>query len=73
MARILGPLVGQSIHHARNTKDFADKIKGIQLLDTETITSFDVRALFTSIQAETALQVVKDNYSTIPPRRSALI
>ena len=59
-ARILGPLVGRSIHHVRNTKDFVEKIKGIQLLDTETITSFDVTAFFTSILAEAALQVVKD-------------
>ena len=58
-ARILGPLVGRSLHHVRNTKDFVDKIKGLQLPDTETIISFDVTALFTSIPVEAALQAVK--------------
>ncbi|XP_071476499.1 uncharacterized protein [Diadema antillarum] len=61
VAKILGPLVGTSLHHVKNTQDFVDKISQIALEDDETIVSYDVSALFTSIPPAEAIQVVKKN------------
>jgi len=58
-AKILSPLVGQSPHHIRNTQHFVDQIKDAKLQDGETITSYDVSALFTCIPPDFALKVVK--------------
>ncbi|XP_038055844.1 uncharacterized protein LOC119727843 [Patiria miniata] len=59
-AQILSPLVGQSPHHIKNTKEFANQIKDICLKDDETITSFDVKALFTCIPPDVAIQAVQE-------------
>ena len=47
LSRILKPLVGSSPHHIKNTGDFIEHIKDITLQANETITSYDVSALFT--------------------------
>ena len=60
LAKIIGPLVGKSNHHIWNSKDFAEKIQGIVLDADETITSFDVTALFTSIPPADAVLAVRD-------------
>ena len=60
LATVLGPLVGQSEHHILNSKDFADKIAGLVLDEDETITSFDVTALFTSIPPADAVRAVHE-------------
>ena len=60
LATVLGPLVGQSEHHILNSKDFADKIAGLVLDEDETITSFDVTALFTSIPPVDAVRAVHE-------------
>jgi len=60
LAKILGPLVGQSEHHILNSKDFAEKIKGLVLDPDDTITSFDVTALFTSIPPVEAVSAVRE-------------
>ncbi len=60
LAKIIGPLVGKTDHHILNSKDFAEKIQGITLDDNETITSFDVTALFTSIPPADAVSCVRD-------------
>ncbi|XP_072050059.1 uncharacterized protein [Amphiura filiformis] len=59
-AKILGPLVGQSPHHIKNTQEFVNRIKDITLSEGETITSYDVTALFTCIPPDFALKVVKE-------------
>ncbi|XP_072050180.1 leucine-rich repeat serine/threonine-protein kinase 1-like [Amphiura filiformis] len=59
-AFIIGPLVGKSQHHIVNSKDFVDKIKDIQLEEGETITSYDVSALFTCVPPDEAVDVVKE-------------
>ncbi|XP_072048801.1 uncharacterized protein [Amphiura filiformis] len=60
LAYIIGPLVGKSQHHIVNSKDFVDKIKDIQLEEGETITSYDVSALFTCVPPDEAVDVVKE-------------
>ncbi|XP_072041173.1 uncharacterized protein [Amphiura filiformis] len=59
-AKILGPLVGRSPHHIKNTQDFVNQIKDLKLSESEIITSYDVTALFTCIPPDFALKVVKE-------------
>ena len=48
-AKLIGPLVGNSPHHLKNTQEFVGKIQNLKLVDDEIITSYDVTALFTCI------------------------
>ena len=49
LSHIITPLVGQSPHHLKNTQHFIQQLQGKQLEPGEVITSFDVKALFTSV------------------------
>ena len=59
LARILKPLVGSSPHHIKNTGDFIEHIKDVTLHANETITSYDVSALFTSVPIEAAINIIQ--------------
>ena len=59
LARILKPLVGSSPHHIKNTGDFIEQIKQVKLQADETITSYDVSALFTSVSIEAAINIIQ--------------
>ena len=59
LARILKPLVGTSIHHVQNTRDFIDQIKEVRLKDGESIMSYDVTSLFTSVPIKPALDIIQ--------------
>ena len=59
LAKILKPLVGRSPHHVQNNKDFLDSIKNIKIKPDECIMSYDVRALFTSIPIEPAINIIQ--------------
>ena len=59
LARILKPLVGSSPHHIKNTGDFIEQIKQVKLQADETITSYDVSALFTSVPIEAAINIIQ--------------
>ena len=59
LARILKPLVGTSSHHVQNTRDFIDQIKDVRLKDGETIISYDVTSLFTSVPINPALEIIQ--------------
>ena len=59
-AKVIGPLVGQSPHHLKNTQDFVKKINSPTLDENEIITSYDVSVLFTSIPPDDAIQVVRN-------------
>ena len=58
LARILKPLVGSSPHH-KNKGDFIEHIKHVTLQANETITSYDVSALFTSMPIEAAINIIQ--------------
>ncbi|XP_035659430.1 uncharacterized protein LOC118404460 [Branchiostoma floridae] len=60
LADIIGPLVGKSEHHIKNSADFVNKIKDIRVEEDEIITSYDVCSLFTSIPPKRAVAVVRD-------------
>ena len=57
LARILKPLVGRS--HVKNTRDFVQHIRCIQLQPDECIVSYDVKALFTSVPIEHAMNIIR--------------
>ena len=59
LSRILKPLVGKSPHHIHNNQDFMEHLKGIQLGPDEVMVSYDVRALFTSVPIQPALEVIE--------------
>ena len=59
LSRILKPLVGNSIHHVNNSKEFAEEIRNIKLERGECITLFNVTALCTSIPVAGAIEVIK--------------
>ena len=60
LAKILKPLVGKSQHHLQNTKDFIQQIKDVKLQQGETIISYDVKALFTSVPIQPVLNIIKN-------------
>ena len=59
LANILKPLVGWTTHHLKNTKDFIDQIKDVRLLPDETIISYDIKALFTSVPIQPVIDIIK--------------
>ena len=71
LAYIIKPLVGQSPHHLKNTEHFIQQLQGKKLEPGEVITSFDVKALFTSVPVKPAKQIVKQRLqqdNTLPQR-----
>ncbi len=59
-ASVLSPLVGRTTHHIKNSQDFVKSISTITLEEDETITSYDVSALFTCIPPDDAVEVVRE-------------
>ena len=75
LAYIIKPLVGQSPHHLKNTH-FIQQLQGKRLEPGEVITSFDVKALFTSVPVAPSIQKVKQKLQqdpTLPQRTSISI
>ena len=60
VADILSKLIGNMVHHILNTQTFVDKIKDLKLQPDESLVSFDVAALFTSIPVNDTLEVIKE-------------
>ena len=59
LARIIRPRVGSSPHHIKNTGNFIEQIKGVTLQANESITSYDVSALFTSVPIDPAIHIIQ--------------
>ena len=71
LAGIISPLVGQSQHHLKNTQHFIQKIQQVRLEQGEVNSSYDVKALFTSVLVDPAIDIVKQRLSldpTLPQR-----
>ena len=52
-------LVGKSPHHVHNTQDFIEQIKDIKLKEDQCMMSYDVKALFTSVPLQPALNAIQ--------------
>ena len=55
LAVVIGPLVGKTEHHIKNSTDFVQKIKDLEVPPSQKLVSFDVSALFTSIPTDEAV------------------
>ena len=76
LAHIIKPLVGQSPHHLKNTQHFIQQLQSKKLEPGEVMTSFDVKALFTSVPVHPAIQIVKQRLqqdNTLPERTNMSI
>ena len=60
LARILKLLVGLSEHHIHNTTDFVQQIKEVKLKKEESLVSYDVTALFTSVPIPPVLKIIEE-------------
>ena len=59
LSRNLQPLVGKSPQHIHNNQDFIEHLKGIQPVSDEVVVSYDVRALFTCVPIQPALNIIE--------------
>ncbi|XP_060756578.1 uncharacterized protein LOC132867614 [Neoarius graeffei] len=59
LATILAPLVGNTLHHVKNSQDFATKVADLKLDLDETMVSYDVTSLFTCIPTTEAVESVR--------------
>ena len=59
VANILAPMVGHTPHHLKNSAHLVEKMKQISLDDDESLVSFDVTALFTSVPVEESLTLIQ--------------
>ena len=60
LAKILKLLVGLSTHHVHNTGDFVEQLKDVRLKKEESIISYDVTALFTSVPIPPVLKIIEE-------------
>ena len=60
------PLAGQSPYHLKNTQHFIQQLQGKRLEPGEVITSFDVKALSTSVPVASSIQIVKQRLQQDP-------
>ena len=59
LADILGPLVGNTIHHVKNSKDLAQEMSEVLIEEDEIFNSHDVVSLFTNVPIQQAIDVVR--------------
>ena len=59
LSNIIRLLVGQSPHNIRNTQDFLNHIKAIRQGEGWCFTSYDVKALLTSVPMEPATSIIR--------------
>ena len=65
-ATIICPLVGQSLHHLKNTQHFMQHLKEVKLEPGEVMTSYDFKALFTLVSMDPSIDIVKQKLQQDP-------
>ena len=60
LADVLGPLVGQSDYHVKNSKHLSDSLSTVMIEEDEVFASHDVVSLFTNTPIDKALSVIRD-------------
>ena len=76
LAYIIKPLVGQPPDHLKYTQHFIQQLQNKRLDPDEVITSFDVKAVFTSVPVDPSILTVKQKLAqdpTLPQRTSMSI
>ncbi|XP_071510232.1 uncharacterized protein [Diadema antillarum] len=71
LASILQPLVGQTVHHVKNSKQFIDQVRQMTVSNSDLLISFDVESLFTSVQVKDVCAIILkrlDSDRTLPDR-----
>ena len=71
LASIICPLVGQSQHHLKNTQHFIQQIEQVKLEQGDVISSYYVKALFSSVPVDPSINTVKQRLTedaTLPQR-----
>ncbi len=63
---ILSLLVGNTQHHLHNSVDLVTNLTSIRLREDESIISFDVNALFTSVPVEESLTLIQESLEADP-------
>ena len=66
LAYIIKPLVGQSPHYLKNIQHFVQQIHSKRLEPGEVMTSFDVKALFTSVPVDPSIHIVQQKLAQDP-------
>ena len=59
IASILAPMVGNTESHVKDSNDFVQFTRSLNLTDDETMVSFDVKSLFMSVPTDVACDMVK--------------
>ena len=59
LANIIRSLVGQSPHHIKNTQQFVKIIKKVKLEPGQVMTSYDVKAVFTSVPVDSSIAIAQ--------------
>ena len=59
LSKILRPLVDKSPYHVQNNQEFLQQLEGIQRGPDGIIMSYDVKALFTSVPIQPALNIIE--------------
>ena len=58
--------MGHSPHHIKTTHQFVEHIKSVDLLPREAMISYDVKALFKSVQVDPAISIVQNRIHQEP-------
>lgn len=67
IAAILRNVVGRGEYHIKDTFDFIEKIKHIQVPSDQILASFDIVSLYTNVQNCKVIEVIKKRWSEISP------
>ena len=59
LSKILKPLVGQSLYQVQNNQEFLHELKDQSLGPDDIIMSYDVKALFTSVPIQPAIDIIE--------------
>ncbi|MGL4491660.1 MAG: reverse transcriptase domain-containing protein [Tannerellaceae bacterium] len=59
LAKLIKPTTGKTESHVKNSYDFVDKIRAIQVSADEILVSFDVTSLFTNVPKEKATELTR--------------
>jgi len=59
IADLLNPMVGNTEHHIKDSKDLTDKLKNTKIKDNHILVSHDVVSLFTKVPMPEAMKVIE--------------